>query len=192
MHRRSGHLVVATALLLALAACGSATPVPGTTGPTAAPAGAPGTSGAPEDTAAPGATPAPTRAPEATAATPTAAPTPEPTPAPTPAPPAAFELTGPEALLPVTADGGGVALDSGTARAAVRCPGGAFAAGTTLRIHALGAPPAASGKALTPGIWIDLPGPSPPARAPSGSSSRGRRRRTPRSSGSPTTGASPK
>jgi hypothetical protein len=65
------------------------------------------------------------------------------------------------AKLDITAKGGGVAVASGDAKAAVSVPAGAAAAGSTWRVVPLTTAPAGVKKPLCPGVYIDTAGIKP-------------------------------
>ncbi len=75
--------------------------------------------------------------------------------------PAAFTAAGDGSELAITADGGGIAVDTGDAKAAVYVPAGAAAAGTTWKVIPLASAPKLAEKALCPGIYVDTAGKEP-------------------------------
>lgn len=81
----------------------------------------------------------------------------------TPKLPKAFAAAGTGSDLAVTADGGGVAVETGDAKAAVSVPAGAVAAGTTWKVVPLASAPSLAEKALCPGIYVDTAGTEPSA-----------------------------
>jgi hypothetical protein len=92
---------------------------------------------------------------------PTAVETPPLTPS---APPSAFAIDPVHAAdLAVSGTGGGVAVTTGTAIAAVYVPAGSAPAGTTWKVLPLSAAPAGVRKPLSPGIYVDTAGTEPTA-----------------------------
>lgn len=77
--------------------------------------------------------------------------------------PEAFAAAGNGSELSITADGGGIAVDTGDAKAAVSVPAGAVAAGTTWKVVPLSSAPELAEKALCPGIYVDTAGVEPSA-----------------------------
>ncbi len=80
-----------------------------------------------------------------------------------PALPDAFTAAGSGAELAITAEGGGVAVATGEARAAVSVPAGAVAAGTTWKVVPLASAPKLAERALCPGVYVDTAGKEPTA-----------------------------
>ncbi len=77
--------------------------------------------------------------------------------------PAAFEAAGNGADLAITAEGSGIAVDSGDAKAAVYVPAGAAEAGATWKVIPLASAPKLAEKTLCPGIYVDTAGKEPSA-----------------------------
>jgi hypothetical protein len=65
--------------------------------------------------------------------------------------------------LAISAEGGGVAVDSGDAKAAIYVPAGAAPAGSTWRVTPLASAPKLAEKALCPGVYVDTAGKEPSA-----------------------------
>ncbi|PKQ38259.1 MAG: hypothetical protein CVT59_03270 [Actinobacteria bacterium HGW-Actinobacteria-1] len=81
----------------------------------------------------------------------------------TPKLPKAFAAAGAGSDLAITAEGGGVAVDTGDAKAAVSIPAGAVAAGATWKVVPLASAPSLAEKTLCPGIYVDTAGTEPSA-----------------------------
>jgi len=79
-----------------------------------------------------------------------------------PAVPAAFDAASSGAVdLDITADGGGVAIASGDATAAIHVPAGAATAGASWRVTPLATAPDGVKKPLCPGVYVDTKEASP-------------------------------
>lgn len=78
--------------------------------------------------------------------------------------PAAFEpAVAGSTDLAITAEGGGVAVDSGNAKAAIYVPAGAAPAGATWRVTPLASAPKLAERTLCPGVYVDTAGKDPSA-----------------------------
>jgi hypothetical protein len=77
--------------------------------------------------------------------------------------PEAFVADGDGTALAISAEGGGVAVDTGDAKAAVNVPAGAVEAGASWIVIPLVSAPTLAEKALCPGVYVDTAGNEPSA-----------------------------